>query len=320
MPEFKISHKTKYLFDNSVFQLANLIKLFPIEDESQKLVMQKIEVTGNPDIFFYHDYWGNKTGSFTLSALSGNTLEILSEISVVTFPLEYTEKSMDVDLLWKKLAETSQPEHRIDFLMNESFQSYHEIESLSLQMKQPGLSPMQVVMNLSNHIFTNFTYKTGLTTVESTIDDVWNLKAGVCQDFAHLLVAMLRILKIPARYVSGYICPNQNGMRGDGATHAWVEAYLPDVGWFGIDPTNNCIANEKHVRIAIGRNFTDCSPVKGTFYGGANHILEVSVSVAYEDGEIFDNTEKSVPAPNFNYSYKPDLKDLYYAQQQQQQQ
>jgi transglutaminase-like putative cysteine protease len=319
MPEFKITHKTKYLFDNSVFQLANLIKLFPIEDETQKLVMQKIEVTGNPDIFFYQDYWGNKTGSFTLPALTGNELEIFSEISVITYHHEFKEQSTDADLLWKNLANTSFPDHRIDFLINESFQSYQEIERLSQQMKQPGLSPMQVVLNLSNYIFTSFTYKTGLTTVESTIDDVWKLKAGVCQDFAHLLVAMLRILKIPARYVSGYICPNQNGMRGDGATHAWVEAYLPDVGWFGIDPTNNCLANEKHVRIAIGRNFTDCSPVKGTFYGGANHILEVSVSVAYEDGEVFDNTEKSVPAANFNYSFKPDQKELSYAQQQQQQ-
>ncbi len=82
-----------------------------------------------------------------------------------------------------------------------------------------------------------------------------------------ILLAMLRLIDIPSRYVSGYICPNKNGMRGEGATHAWVEAYIPFYGWLGIDPTNNCIVNDTHVRLAIGRSFSDCSPVKGTYRG-----------------------------------------------------
>src|SRR5207248_9977980 len=109
------------------------------------------------------------------------------------------------------------------------------------------------------------------------------LTAGVCQDFADILMVMLRLLKIPARYVSGYRCTNSSTMRGEGATHAWAEAYIPDYGWLGIDPTNNCIANETHVRLAVGRNFSDCSPVKGVFKGASDHNLEVSVAVGYED-------------------------------------
>jgi transglutaminase-like putative cysteine protease len=111
------------------------------------------------------------------------------------------------------------------------------------------------------------------------------LKSGVCQDFAHMLLAMLRLINIPARYVSGYICPNKSGMRGEGATHAWVEAYIPFYGWLGVDPTNNCLVNETHVRLAVGKNFTDCSPVKGTYRGTSNHTLDVTVSVSYEDGQ-----------------------------------
>ncbi|HTQ27308.1 MAG TPA: transglutaminase family protein, partial [Puia sp.] len=102
------------------------------------------------------------------------------------------------------------------------------------------------------------------------------------------LLVMLRAIQVPARYVSGYICPNRNGMRGEGATHAWVEAYIPSDGWLGFDPTNNCLAGDLHVRLAVGRNFSDCSPVKGTYKGLSGHTLEVGVSVSYEDGNVVE--------------------------------
>ena len=103
---------------------------------------------------------------------------------------------------------------------------------------------------------------------------------------------MLRLLGIPARYVSGYVCPHDNDLRGEGATHAWVDAYIPFYGWLGLDPTNNCIVNDRHVRLAIGRNFSDCSPVKGTYKGTAEQTLEVGVSVSHEDGV----TDKKIAA------------------------
>ena len=118
------------------------------------------------------------------------------------------------------------------------------------------------------------------------------------------MLALLKMVNIPARYVSGYICPHNNGMRGDGATHAWVEAYLPFYGWLGFDPTNNCIATEKHVRLAVGRNFSDCSPVKGTYRGGAEHTLEVQVSVQYEDEMEPQKTTKLIHVSEFNDSAK----------------
>jgi transglutaminase-like putative cysteine protease len=130
-------------------------------------------------------------------------------------------------------------------------------------------TPYHTALKFCKYVYKNFEYIKGVTTVETTLDEIWGLKAGVCQDFAHLLMVMLRLVGIPARYVSGYICPNKDGLRGDWATHAWAEAYLPGYGWLGIDPTNNCIANENHVRLAVGRNFSDCSPVKGVYKGAA---------------------------------------------------
>ena len=114
-----------------------------------------------------------------------------------------------------------------------------------------------------------------------------------------MLLVMLRMIGIPARYVSGYICSNKTGMRGEGATHAWVEAYIPFYGWLGIDPTNNCMVNDLHVRLATGRRFADVSPVKGTYKGISQHTLEVGVTISYEDGTTSQEPIAIlVPQPN----------------------
>ena len=117
------------------------------------------------------------------------------------------------------------------------------------------LSPLEVCKQLTDFVYRNFKYIKGITTVETTIEEVWVLKAGVCQDFAHILIVMLRMLGVPARYVSGYICPNKNGMRGEGATHAWVEVYIPFYGWLGLDPTNNCIVERPACAACCGKEF-----------------------------------------------------------------
>jgi len=132
---------------------------------------------------------------------------------------------------------------------------------------------------------------------------------------------MLRMVNIPARYVSGYICTGRSTMRGEGATHAWAEAYIPEYGWLGIDPTNNCVANENHVRLAVGRNFSDCSPVKGVYKGPSNHKLEVAVSVDQENSlhnsEAQINEAHATAAADFSKnSYQRYLEMIQQQQQQ----
>ncbi|HBR12328.1 MAG TPA: hypothetical protein DD740_09055 [Chryseobacterium sp.] len=157
----------------------------------------------------------------------------------------------------------------------------------------PGLSVMEVTTSLSTYIYENFIYKQGVTDFETEIDEIWQLKAGVCQDFAHLLLGMLRMFGVPARYVSGYISPSNHDLRGEGATHAWVEVYIPGFGWLGNDPTNNCWVGDRHIKIAIGRDFKDCTPVKGTYKGTSSHILSVSVIITNE------KTKEKTAEPKF---------------------
>jgi transglutaminase-like putative cysteine protease len=177
----------------------------------------------------------------------------------------------------------------IDFLKQEAFASIGEVLETVCPDQARSQTPLEAAQQLRTYVFDHFKYIKGITSVESTLDEVWQLQAGVCQDFAHMLLVFLRQIHIPARYVSGYICPNKNGMRGEGETHAWIEAYIPFNGWVGLDPTNNCTTDDLHVRLAVGRNFSDCSPVKGTYKGTAGQTLEVGVSVSYENGKMIED-------------------------------
>jgi transglutaminase-like putative cysteine protease len=139
--------------------------------------------------------------------------------------------------------------------------------------------------DLMARIKADFVYEIGATSVATTPSDAYVLRRGVCQDFAHIMIALVRHVRIPCRYVSGYVYRrSENHDRSpEGATHAWVEALLPGLGWVGFDPTNNLIAGERHIRTAIGRDYADVPPTKGIFKGKSESQLTVSVRVAPSD-------------------------------------
>ncbi|MDQ0640100.1 transglutaminase-like putative cysteine protease [Pedobacter sp. W3I1] len=288
MPIFKIKHITNYKYELPVRDSANQIILFPIKDDFQKVVKHDLNISGSPEIEIFIDYYGNEVGTFTQNE-PHTQLKIFSKVSVETFPKPLPQDDMFSSEQWNSLSTLKFDVLYIDYLRQESFNGITQLKETALNLKNTEDTPYQTAIKYCAHVFNNFEYIKGVTAVDTTIDEILNLKAGVCQDFAHVLTAMLRLTGIPARYVSGYICPNRDGMRGEGATHAWAEAYLPGYGWLGLDPTNNCIANENHVRLAVGRYFADCSPVKGVYKGGFEHIMEVNVSVGYNDEDFNDN-------------------------------
>lgn len=301
MPRFKIHHVTKYSYDSPVIDSANQVILFPMQDDYQEVIKQKLTISGDPVVEKYNDYYGNEVGMF-MHAVPHTELVIDSKIEVVTHPRDLPQDIMNKEEQWEHLISLKSELAFIDFFNVGRFDGKEEVREVTETIDHKT-TPLQVSKQLTEYVYKHFNYVPGITSVETTIDEVWKLKAGVCQDFAHILLTMLRMLGIPARYVSGYICPNKNGMRGEGATHAWVEAYIPFYGWIGLDPTNNCIANELHVRLAVGRNFSDCSPVRGSYKGTAKHVLHVGVSVSYEDGHKHDDMAAVLtpqPATNGN--------------------
>ena len=284
MPKFKIRHITRYTYDQPVRDSANQIMLYPIEDIFQQIAYHKIVISADPQIALHSDYFGNKVGSFTYIQ-PHRELVIDSRVDVITTARELHEPVLGVREQWEAIHKMLQDIEFIDFLRQEHFGSLPEMERIITDELSRDCAPLEVAKDLTTYVYNNFKYQKGVTTVETTPDEIWKIKSGVCQDFAHVLLVMLRIMKIPARYVSGYICPNKNGMRGEGATHAWVEAFFPEMGWVGLDPTNNCVVRETHVRLAVGKDFSDCSPVRGTYRGTAANTMEVVVTVEYEGGQ-----------------------------------
>ncbi|MNX91245.1 Protein-glutamine gamma-glutamyltransferase [compost metagenome] len=324
MPEFNIKHITKYTYESPVRESVNHIILYPIEDTFQKIIKHTLKISGNPKVDVFTDYYSNKIGFFTYSERH-RELEIYSELTVVTTPKELPSETMFSEMQWRELQDLRFQVPYIDYLKWEAFDELSALKKITEQHLQSDLTPYRVAMDYCKYVYEHFKYIQGVTTVQTQIEEIWQIKAGVCQDFAHILCQMLRMAKIPAKYVSGYICPNKNGIRGEGATHAWVEAFIPDYGWLGLDPTNNCIANETYVRLALGRSFTDCSPVKGVYKGPSNHKLMVKVIVGYDNdspdvnepiAEKMDSSFVTDPAPKGN-SYCRNLELMQQIQQQQ---
>jgi transglutaminase-like putative cysteine protease len=283
MPKFFIQHITQYQYQQYAQYSANRILLYPLQDAFQEVILHELKVTANPQISIHKDYYGNDVGTFTLVE-PHLTLTIDSSLEMQTRKRPEPDDSTTAEKQWKQLLNEDIAFRFNEFLQIDLFGKRSDVVTLFQQKMDQELTPLQLTQHFADFIYKQFTYVKGITTVDSTLEEIWQHKSGVCQDFAHMLLAFLRMARIPSRYVSGYICPHQNGMRGEGATHAWVEVYIPNNGWIGVDPTNNCIVSDTHVRLAVGRHFNDCSPVKGTYRGGAEHHLHVSVTVSYEDG------------------------------------
>jgi transglutaminase-like putative cysteine protease len=322
MPRFSIRHTTRYSYEQPVRDSANQVILFPIKDEYQDTTKQELTISGDPTVDMYTDYYGNTIGAFTY-AEPHKQLVIDSKIEVLVKERSLPKDNEPADTQWLQVQQAKFTYPYIDFIKQEKFAAIEEASQLPVVVNSKSSTPLGAALQLNEYVFKNFSYDKAVTDVETTIDEVWKLKAGVCQDFAHVLLVMLRMIGLPARYVSGYVCPNKTGLRGEGATHAWVEAYIPFYGWLGLDPTNNCMVNDLHVRLATGRSFSDVSPVKGTYKGTSHHTLEVGVTVSYEDGSISEeHPAVLVPQPaknNTNTNSNLYRRHLEMMQQQQQQ-
>jgi transglutaminase-like putative cysteine protease len=317
MGTFFIKHITKYTYNNPVIDGANLIRLHPINDAYQKVNSHYLIITNNAYVQTYTDFYNNVVGTFMLTE-PVKELYIESNIEVITFERIFPEDTIDATTQWNELNALKYSENLFDFLINKPFSGTTDflkfIEENNLKQK----TPFKAVLELCEFIYTNITYKKGVTKVDTSLDEVWQLKAGVCQDFTNIMLQIVRMCGIPARYVSGYICPNDDITRGEGATHAWIEAYIPFYGWLGIDPTNNAIANQNHVRLAVGRNYEDCSPVKGVFKGRVDAELFVKVEVSTTKNE--ETTKEILETPITKKVFNSYQRNLERIQQQQQQQ
>lgn len=304
MPVFRIQHVTRYAYDRPVSESTNQVRIYPHAGQGRETLHHELLITGQPELHVYTDYWDNRTAVFNLwephRELVIDSRLVVRTATAAGLPLNAGagRDELEADLRGSlKLTELQQPD---------AIASQAEIAAIVAPIDQPWKGISAMVSDVSRYIFQHFGYTKGITTIETTVDQILAHRSGVCQDFAHVMLQVLRTMGIPSRYVSGYICPNKNGLRGVGATHAWVEAWIPGHGWAGIDPTNNVWVTDEHVPLAVGRNFGDCTPVKGTFKGPARQQLTVHVSVGYEDGHTFEDVnEVRMESPAFEKETPP---------------
>ena len=290
MPVFNIHHITKYEYDRPVKESVNEIRIYPFSGSGQETLHHELHISGHPEIYLIQDYWGNRIGMFNLMP-SHKELVIESKLIVRTLgqPDIFLNNQAGLTILKKEIADNL---FLLELSKISEIELKEKIREAVSEFYREDMPVATIIEKCGNFIFNQFNYIKGITNIETTVAEILDHRSGVCQDFAHVMLEMLRSLGIPSRYVSGYICPNKNGMRGEGATHAWVEAWVPGIGWIGNDPTNNVWVTNHHVKLAVGRNFNDCSPIKGTFKGPARQSLSVYVSVGYEDGQHFEEINK----------------------------
>ena len=257
-----------------------------METFCQDIRFHSIRVEPDISTFSYIDYFGNHTEAFSIP-FRHRKMEIVSTSEVSTFTPSLGPLNTPITV---REAQDWFQRNYIEF-----FDYIHPSEFTPLTSKirefaeyyfTQEKSFVQAIWDLNEAFTKIFKYRSGSTTINTPIEEVLQKKEGVCQDYSHLMIACLRSIGLAARYVSGYV--ETYSLIGSEQSHAWIDVYIPNESWVGFDPTNNKTSSEQHIRIAMGRDFNDVSPVRGTFNGAGNHSLKVEVSMKRKD-ETLDN-------------------------------
>jgi transglutaminase-like putative cysteine protease len=283
--KLKISHYTHYTYVEPVGYSVNEIRLTPQTDSRQFCYEHSIVVNPDVSLFSYEDFFTNKVHSFSVSEPHQELL-IKAESIVHTDEKEYYQgRPLPLSTEKKILRGNTFQNHFTEYLIGTDYtritpELITYVNSIVDLDSSGGI--FLLLKDISARIFGDFIYDPQATDVHTTVEETLQLKRGVCQDFAHLMIAICRAKGIPARYVSGYhfIGDLQSGHADyEQASHAWVEAYIPNKGWVGYDPTNNGMVNWRYVKIGHGRDYRDIVPVKGVYTGTAAQTLTVEVDV-----------------------------------------
>jgi transglutaminase-like putative cysteine protease len=308
MAIYNINHITKYQYNLPIKESINEIRLFPHNFYNQDVLQFQLLISQNPDVAITTDYHGNRVGNFnTLYPHSEMTIETRMKVRV-----NHSLKIPEIDNTQPKDLDLEKDIYLLRLCYPETIKKQAEIIAILKEINASDKSIIEIAQRCSEYVFTHFEYSKGITNIHTTIDEILELRKGVCQDFSHVLLQLLRTAGIPSRYVSGYVCSNEIDLRGEGATHAWVEIYTPKQGWLGIDPTNNIWTMDNHIKLSVGINFTDCTPLKGTFKGISKQSLSVIVSIGYEDGRHYEEVN-DVLLQDISVEYQQQLE---YAEQQ----
>ncbi len=286
MKRYRVIHATKYVCKSPVSVCHNQAWLKPRSTPHQQVDQHSLTISPQPSTLTSRDdTFENHVTHFSFND-GYKELVVKSESEVRLSPPDWAaQPSAPWEVARDQLRE--QPATHLS-AYEFSFESRHvrpseTLASYAAQDFRPGRTVRESLIDLTSRIHQEFEYDPRATTVSTPVEHVFKQKKGVCQDFAHLQIAMLRSLGIPARYVSGYVrtgnVADRPDMIGADASHAWLAAWCPMAGWIDADPTNDTLTNSDHVTVAWGREYSDVPPLRGVFIGGGAHTMNVEVSV-----------------------------------------
>ena len=295
---YSIRHLTKFAYKSAVSESIMETRMHPRSDANQRCLTFQLSVTPRCRVFSYRDHLANHVHHFDIPGQHGQ-LVIVAESLVEMQPHAELPRSLDDDA-WGELDRQVREGDFWEMLLPSEFACpTPALEALANELKlQRGDDPLSVLRSLNERLFHTFDYKPKSTKADSPIDVALTTRAGVCQDFSHIMITLVRTrLQIPCRYVSGYLYHRggDHDRSESAATHAWVECFLPEFGWIGFDPTNNLVAGDRHIRTAIGRDYSDVPPTHGIFRGRTKSELSVAVRVTPSEGTLSLDTELPVP-------------------------
>ena len=322
--QYTVRHLTRFTYESPISESIMEVRMQPRTEQHQRCLGFELTTTPRATIAAYRDPLHNIVHHFDIPGRHSQ-LTIVAEAIVEFVGAPSLPPALPMSA-WDDVDAVQRAQTHWDFLQP----SVLTRETPLLKAFEDALcqengvdvrrrDPLSEVLSINKAIHQRFTYRQQVTGVDSPIDHALETGEGVCQDFAHVMLACVRRRGIPCRYVSGYLFHGSSDTSADGATHAWVEALLPGLGWVGFDPTNDVVAGTRHIRVAIGRDYADVPPTRGVFRGRSANELAVAVQVSLADTATL--TRELMPVMTWT---TPDTEgppdwDVDQAQQQQQQ-
>lgn len=283
---YSIRHQTKFRYSEPARETMMEIRLRPRTEWTQHCLSYDLQVSPRARILSYRDHLGNTVHHFSVPGRV-EALSIVSTSLVEVQPFRPWPEKLDASA-WQEIdALTATGEYHEMLLPSHFARPTPLLAELAVALNVTRRDdPLTVLRLINRGIFEKLAYAPKSTNVDSSIDDCLRAGSGVCQDFAHIMIALVRLLGIPCRYVSGYVAPAEltpERAAAGFASHAWVEALLPGWGWVGFDPTNDHLVADRHIRCSLGRDYADVPPTKGVYKGGGRGELSVHVMVKPSD-------------------------------------
>lgn len=281
---FRVFHRTRYVYRAPVRDSYNELRLRPATDDKSRLEFFLLKTDPPARLQHFRDNWFNYVHFFEVPE-PHTSLTIESQSTINTTSPYQDGKPLGVNFAALK---TEQDDVVRIFLNGSKYVEVSpEVWRLGIDIRDGRDDVFEVAESVMRHIFRAWTYAPNTTNASTHMNEVMETRRGVCQDFAHVMIGVCRSLGIPTRYVSGYLYNGpESHLRGAQASHAWCEVHIPGKGWFGLDPTNDVLADERHIKIATGRDYHDAAPITGYFDGppGATSALQVALEVRRMDG------------------------------------